>query len=243
MEPRREVLAEGVEIWLGDCREIRLRLGAFDAVVTDPPYGISYRHSGGVRSCKRTLPHGLTGKTPPSSQSAPILGEDEPFDPQPWLEAAPVCLFWGAQHFANRLPPSRHWIVWDKKHTARLSFGGADLAWTNAPGNVRVHRQLWNGCCVEGEERFGRGGPGPVKTRVHPVQKPVALMRYCIEEIGAAKTILDPFMGSGTTGVAAIGLGRGFIGIELDPRYFDIARCRLEKAIQGREGDLLKDVA
>jgi len=225
---RKEVLAEDVEIWLGDCLECLPHIGQVAAIVTDPPYGIGYRHSGGGRW------RGLTGKRPAVSQSESVYGDDKPFDPAPFLKFAPVCLFFGAQHFADRLPTSPHWIVWDKRHTARLSFGAADLAWTNAPGNIGVHRQLWNGCCVEGEERRQRGGDGPVKTRSHPTQKPVALMRYCIERATSGGAVLDPFMGSGATGVAAVQTGRRFVGVERVEKYFDVARRRLTEALDAR---------
>ena len=95
------------------------------------------------------------------------------------------------------------------------------MAWTNLPKAVRRLQLLWNGC-MRVERHIARE---------HPTQKPVALMEWCIKHLpDTAQTILDPFMGSGTTGVACVNLGRKFIGIELDPGYFDIACKRITDA-------------
>lgn len=221
-----EVTIGRARLILGDCRDILPTLGKVDAIVTDPPYGIKYAHSGGGLWGK-----GLTGKAAPFTHTMAIIGDDQLFDPSIFLSFCDTCLFFGANHFADKLPPSRHWIIWDKKHPNGLSFSQAEMAWTNVPGNVVIHRQLWNGCLVEGEERNERikRSDSP-STRQHPTQKPVALMRFCIDRMGSVKTILDPFMGSGTTGVAAVRMGREFIGCEIDPSYFDIACKRIEDA-------------
>jgi site-specific DNA-methyltransferase (adenine-specific)/modification methylase len=97
------------------------------------------------------------------------------------------------------------------------------MVWTNLRGVARIHRQLSKGICRAGEENIAISG-----SKIHPTQKPVALMRFCIERLGEAEIILDPFMGSGTTGVAAVQLGRKFIGIEIESKYFDIACRRIQ---------------
>jgi len=125
-------------------------------------------------------------------------------------------IVWGGNYFG--LPPSSRWLVWDKKNDP-TTFADCELAWTNVGGAVRVFRWLWSGPYQQRRER-----------RWHPTQKPVALMEWCLGFLPDAQTILDPFMGSGTTGVACVKLGRKFIGIEIDEGYFDIACKRIEEA-------------
>jgi len=219
---RVETLAEGVTLYLGDCREILPTLGKVDAVVTDPPYGIGYSHGVGG------------GKLARSTQfdHHPIVGDDAPFDPNPWLAFQFVVLF-GANHFADRLPPSSAWLIWDKRDgVCSNDQADCELAWTNFGTPARLTRHLWNGMLKATE----RGEP-----RVHPTQKPIAVMDWVIRLIPNANTILDPFMGSGTTGVAAVKLGRRFIGIEIEPKYFDIACRRVSEAL--RQPDLFVEPA
>ena len=106
-----------------------------------------------------------------------------------------------------------------------------EIAWTNVGGPARLIRHLWNGMLKQSE----RG-----QIRVHPTQKPIAVMDWAIRQIGHAETILDPFMGSGTTGVAAVKLGRKFIGIEIEPKYFDISCRRISEVL--KQGDLFIDM-
>ena len=212
---RVERLAEGVTLYLGDCREILPTLGKVDAVVTDPPYGIGYSH-GPVQ----------TGKWKSKHQRVKIVGDDAPFDPRLLLSFS-ECLLWGANNFAAHLPIGG-WLVWDKRRgveQVEFSMSEAELAWLSKPGATRVFRHLW----------FGLARDSEVGQHLHPTQKPVALLEWCLGFIDAA-TILDPFMGSGTTGVAAVNLGRRFIGIEIEPKYFDIACRRIEQAT--RQSDL-----
>jgi len=125
--------------------------------------------------------------------------------------------FFGGNYFT--LPPTSCWLVWDKLN-GKNDFADCELAWTNWPKAVRRLQWLWNGMIRQGnEERF------------HPTQKPLEVMKWVIELCPKADSVLDPFMGSGTTGVAAIQLGRKFIGIERDERYFEIACKRIEQAV------------
>ena len=188
-------------LYLGDCMEILPTLGKVDAVITDPPYGLAEKLQGGT-----------WGKQ--------YEGESKDWDAKPWspspvfMQSADNFVIWGGNYFV--LPPSRCWFVHDK--TIRgMTFADAELAWTNFDKNTRVFSFL-----------VPRGFLG--KQREHPTEKPLPLMRWCIEQAGNPQTILDPFMGSGTTGVAAIQLGRKFIGIEREPKYFDIACSRIEQA-------------
>ena len=135
---------------------------------------------------------------------------------------------WGANHFANKLPPGR-WLIWDKTLGAGSGdFSEFEVAWLSTPGADRFFRHMWMG--VQRESEHGQ-------SRVHPTQKPVALMEWCLGFLPDAKTILDPFMGSGTTLVACQRIGRQGTGIELDRDYFDIACRRVDEA--ARQPDLL----
>ncbi len=156
-----------------------------------------------------------------------IHGDDAAFNPTPWLGYAPVVVMWGAHKFADRLPPGG-WLVWDKVPTGKIrDQGDGEAAWINRDQPMRIYRLLWDGLCV------GVGARHEVtagQQRYHPAQKPEALMRWCIEQAGDVQTIFDPYMGSGSTGVACGQLGRKFIGIEIEPKYFDIACERIENA-------------
>ena len=209
------------ELWHGDCREVLPQIEA-DACVTDPPYGIAYQHSGGgdspvSRDMKR---RGVLGK----NANKPIHGDDEPFDPAPLLRF-PIVLMFGADHYRARLPPGGTMIAWDK-HIGigpNDSFADAEYAWTNLKVKRNVFRYLWKGvACEKAGEEGGR--------RYHPTTKPQGLMRWCLELMPNAKTIADPYMGSGSTGVAAVALGRAFVGVEIHRPYFDIACERIAAA-------------
>jgi site-specific DNA-methyltransferase (adenine-specific)/modification methylase len=191
---------------LGDCWDILPTLGRVDAVVTDPPYGISYNPSGG---------NGLAQR----GSFDRIAGDNEAFDPTPWLTFSQVIL-WGGNHYADRLPPKPSWLIWYKKDGVfGCEFADCEIAWSSLGGVAKVFDHRWHGMLRASE----RGEP-----RLHPTQKPVVLMEWCAGMVGG--TILDPFMGSGTTGVACANLGRKFIGIEIEPKYFDIACRRIEEA-------------
>jgi site-specific DNA-methyltransferase (adenine-specific)/modification methylase len=201
-------------LYLGDCREMLAGVTA-DALVTDPPYGIALVKGRGGRGKhdRRNI--------------APVIGDDADFDPAPFLGFRDV-LLWGASHFAQRLPHGR-WLVWDKLDGLQSfdSFSDIEIAWHNRRGAERLFRHLWKGICQSSEKGA---------KREHPTQKPVVLMQWCIQQCDNPASIFDPFMGSGTTGVAAIRMGRKFIGAEIDQTYFDIACRRIEQAT--RQPDL-----
>ncbi len=211
---------------LGDCREILPTLGKVDAVVTDPPYGIGFvRGKGGRGGHLQGGKVSLQAKD--GNAEKPIYGDDVPFDPTPWLGFDDVIL-WGANHYAARLPHGR-WLAWNKLGDMEPwdDFCDVEFAWHNKRAADRIFSLMWKGLIRDGEK----------DRRVHPTQKPIALMRWCIDQLPAgSNTILDPFMGSGTTGVACVKLGRRFIGIEIEPKYFDIACKRIEAAT--RQPDL-----
>jgi site-specific DNA-methyltransferase (adenine-specific) len=129
-----------------------------------------------------------------------------------FMQSADLFCFWGGNYFSDQLPPTNDWLIWHKLNDGR-SFSECELAWTNFGCQVRHLSHHWSG-----------------EEKMHPTMKPLAVMLWCIEKAGNVKSIFDPFMGSGTTGVAAIQMGRKFIGIEREPKYFDIACKRIEQA-------------
>ena len=200
-------------LYLGDCREILPTLPKVDAVITDPPYGI--KRDGKPKS---TSAHG-------GHKGYEFLGWDSGRPDGALMglvcEAGTQVVIWGGNYFADMLPPTGKWLVWDKGQ--RIDQADAELAWTSMQGALRVFTLNRVAIAVDGA--------------VHPTQKPVALMEWCITQTGIGGAVLDPFMGSGTTGVAAMNLQRAFIGIEREPKYFDIACRRIEDA--QRQGRLI----
>ncbi len=205
-------------LYLGDCRDILPTLGKVDAVVTDPPYGmkwdgkVSVGKNGNGDTGSRAKHYGVT-----------IYGDDEAFDPSPWLGLSDKVILFGANHFGQRLPVGTT-LVWVKRKDGGFGsfLSDGEVAWMRGGHGVYCFRDT--------------SLMGETLDRAHPTQKPVPLMRWCIEKVSPAQTILDPFMGSGTTGVAAMHLGRDFIGVEREPKYFDIACKRIEDA--QRQGDM-----
>ena len=207
---------DAVVIYYGDCLEILPLIPdkSIDLVLTDPPYGIAHptnyktRGRSNLASC---------------NDYAPVHGDDADFDPR-WLfhqfMNKPMVL-WGANYYANKLPPSSGWLVWDKQRPHDLDQATAELAWSNFVKGARVFSWLWNGMIRRGDESLQ-----------HPTQKPEALMKWCLElRWTPAGTVLDPFMGSGTTLVAAKQLNRRAIGIEIEERYCEIAAKRLAQEV------------
>lgn len=219
---RVEHLAEGVTLYLGDCLEVLPTLQGIDALVSDPPYGISFVHGAGGDGIGG-------GKYASKFNGVAIHGDDRPFDPVPLLSVAPVTVLFGANHFADKLPAASKWLIWDKrKGFTRNDFADCEIAWTNQKGVARLLSHYWNGMMRDSE----KGVP-----RVHPTQKPIAVMEWVLQETTQpGQLVLDPYMGSAATGIAAVKLGRRFTGIEIDPGYFDIACRRIVAAL--REPDM-----
>jgi site-specific DNA-methyltransferase (adenine-specific) len=196
-------------LYLADCRDVLPTLGKVDAVVTDPPFGLGDRMKGGTWADK------------PAFHEMPEWDNEAP-SVETLLSIVALgqwSVMWGGNYFG--LPPSRGWLVWDKAN-AVPTMADVELAWSNLDRPAKRFRGLVGRC------EYG-----------HATQKPLDLMKWTIAQIdhcGPVSTILDPFMGSGTTGVAAVQMGRDFIGIEREPAYFDIACRRIEQA--QRQGDL-----
>lgn len=205
-------------LYRGDCMEVLPTLGLFDALVTDPPYGIGAKMQGGggcanwKALCKDMLdwdavaPHELIN-------ASRLYAEHS--------------IIWGGNYF--ELPPSRMYLTWAKGGGMYgRTFAETEMAWCSWDGNARF---------IELSPPTHSGK----ELKEHPTQKPLKIMAWCIEWLPEpSKTILDPFMGSGTTGVAAIQLGRTFTGIEREPKYFDIACKRIEQAYA--QGQLFEPV-
>lgn len=193
-------------IYHGDCREIAPGLQA-EVVVTDPPYGIHLN----------TDYSKLNGST---RVYAGVHGDDVPFDPSFMLRWR--TLAFGADHYSHRLPPGGTWHVWDKRDaSASNMFADCEMIWTSwKSGPSRILRYQWL-CGVHPGERQDR--------TEHPTAKPVALMRAAVAMTHG--TLLDPYMGSGTTLRAAKDLGRRAIGIEIEEKYCEIAARRLGQEV------------
>jgi DNA modification methylase len=214
---RREQLAENIFVYQGDNREVLPTLGRFDACVTDPPYGIG---ESGKKNRTRGKSSNIWGRSKTGSAVAYATDYgDDAWDQEPapaeviaWMrENSRWQIIFGGNYFT--LPPTSCWLVWDKENTG--DFADCELAWTNLPKAVRRLRWMWNGMLRKGrEERF------------HLTQKPLGVMSWCLEHLPAdVQTVVDPYCGSGTTGVACVGKGLGFTGIEREVHHFDTA-CR-----------------
>ena len=200
-------------IYHGDCLDILPSLPKVDLVLTDPPYGIGRdRGMGGKGKA------GLCPRNPKRYEGG--WDSDRPVDALLLaLGAAVNCIVWGGNYYTDVLPQQPKWLVWDKEQTMP-SYSDAELAWTTLAGvAVKMLRYSGNGLMAR------------EKNRQHPTQKPLALMAWCIILAGDVQTILDPFVGSGTTLVAAKRLNRRAIGIELEERYCEIAARRLSQGV------------
>ena len=209
--------AEGVTLILGNCLDYLPIIA--DAVVSDPPYGMNLDTDNSRFTAER---HSTTNgkRNAGKHDGLKVLEDDQPFDPSPWLKYPAVVLF-GSNHYAARLPVGTT-LVWLKRNDAGFGtfLSDAEVAWMKGGHGVYAKRDL----SMNGE----------ALTRCHPCQKPVALMAWVMEraKVPAGATVLDPYMGSGSTGLAAIRTGRKFIGIERDPVHFASAvqRIRAELA-------------
>ena len=217
-------------LYLGNCLEILPTLAGIDAIISDPPYGFGYDPNR-----KRNVTHVQKGLKLTDRNWKQIQGEAQAFDPRAMM-VAPIVLLWGANHYADKLPSSKRWLIWDKRDgTPSDNQSDAELAWCNSGGSVRMHRQLWRGVARAGEENIASAGE-----KLHPHQKPVALMAWCLDQAGVTEgmTVCDPYMGSGSTLVACIRRGLPCVGIESDAEHFETARARIERELL--QGDLFR---
>lgn len=207
-------------LYLGDCSEILPSLGQFDACVTDPPYGIGADEtasSAGKQNANRI--EGLSN----ASKGWRDYGEsswDRDRPPAATFDAIRKCskhqIIWGGNYFTDYLPPTMQWLVWDKGQRD-FSLADFEMAWSSQNNAARIFDLARAVALQDG--------------KFHPTQKPLLLMKWCIDILPKnVMTIVDPFMGSGTTGRAALDMGRTFVGIEREVTYFDKVCKRLEEA-------------
>ena len=212
-----KVVIGNAELWHGDCREVLPGLPPCDLILTDPPYGIG--EADGKNKSR--------GKMAVARDYGNDDWDNEP--PPDWLiglirDKAKWQVLFGGNYYT--LPPATCWLVWDKENGGS-DFADCELAWTNLPKAVRRLRWRWAGMLQQDMANK--------ELREHPTQKPVPVMRWALLQTKDVLTVCDPFMGSGTTGVACAMEGRMFTGIERERKYFDIACERISRAqAQGR---------
>jgi hypothetical protein len=209
MTIRKEVIGDAT-LYCGSMEDVLPTLGRFDACVADPPYGIG-------EAAGKNKSRGLLAV---ARDYGNYSWDDEPASPVA-INLMRTCSRWQIIFGGNyyELPPTPCWLVWDKLNNG--DFADCELAWTNMPKAVRRLQWMWNGMLRKGNEPRG----------FHPTQKPVGVMEWCLSHLPAdVVTVVDPFAGSGTTGVACVKRGLTFTGIEREPRYFDIACKRIAEA-------------
>ncbi len=200
----KEVVIGDARLLLGDCMDVLPTLGKVDAVITDPPYGLGNRMQGGTWGEKTEFKEMVVWDSAPPTVDFLLR----------LVDLSPIAVFWGGNYYG--LPPTRCWLVWDKQN-AVPTMADCELAWTSLDANTkRMSRPV------------GRVENG------HPSEKPLDLMAWTLRTVKASGTVFDPYMGSGTTGVACVNAGLPFIGIEREPKYFDIACRRIEQAYKQR---------
>jgi len=199
----------GITIYLGDCRDILPQLEPVDLVLTDPPYGIALDTS--YAKFKNSIAYQA------------IHMDNENFDASFLPSYGKKQIIWGGNCFANTLPNHPGWLAWIKinRNGGKIRQSEMELAWTNFITRPQCFRWTWIGAFREGQEHM----------MLHPTQKPLPLILWCIEKADPVTTILDPFMGSGTTLLAAKQLARKAIGIEIEEKYCEIAVRRLSQEI------------
>jgi len=216
-----------VTLYLGDSLVIASLLEGVNAVISDPPFGMNLntdnsRFSGGNAASVSRRCNGIgTGK------GKGIIGDEKPFDPAPWLEYPKVVLF-GSNHFGARLPVGTK-LIWIKRNDEAFGsfLSDAEEAWMKGGHGIYCKRDL----SMNGE----------ALTRCHPCQKPLPIMAWCMDKakVPLGATVLDPYMGSASTGIACIRTGRKFIGIEKDPTHYATALKRITDELA--QGDLFLD--
>ena len=207
-----KVVIGDCELWHGDCREVLPLLPACDLILTDPPYGIGEAAGKNKSRSKMAV----------AKDYGNDAWDNEP--PPAWVielmrAKAKWQVLFGGNYYS--LPPATCWLVWDKEN-GESDFADCELAWTNLPKAVRRLRWRWAGMLQQDMANK--------EVREHPTQKPVPVMRWALMQVRDAATVCDPFMGSGTTGVACVMEGRRFVGIERERRYFDVACERIAQA-------------
>jgi site-specific DNA-methyltransferase (adenine-specific)/modification methylase len=210
-------ITDRLEIVNADCYTLLDAWPSNAALVTDPPYGIAVVKNGKIGGCRPNA----KWSNPANTAARQIAGDDRPFDPDPFLRFGVVCL-WGANHYASRLPDSPCWMVWYKRMAGQENnFADCELAWTNLDAPARCTQHLWMGFLRASEQR----------EHWHPTQKPVSVCAWCLRTLAlpAETLVIDPFMGSGSLGVACHRAGLRYLGVEIDPEHYATAKERLQR--------------
>jgi DNA modification methylase len=201
---RKEVIG-GATLYLGDCLEILPVLPKVDAVITDPPYGINHaRDRNSQKDGWVDYPDNGWDKERPSRAHFEAM-----------LQVSKDQIIWGGNYFTDYLPPTMQWLVWDKGQR-EFSLADCEFAWSSQQKAARIFNYSRGSALQEGKQ--------------HPTQKPVPVMSWCLSFVPKSKSVMDPFMGSGSTGVASNLAAKDFVGIEIAPTFFDIACERIENA-------------
>ena len=237
-EPPEEPVTQRGDVWTlgrhrlmcGDSKEDFGKLGDASGgfVLTDPPYGIGIVKVQTVGMpgpsptfAKRGRVSGVAGVVEPR-QYIPFANDDRPFDPTWLLSVGKAQIIFGVQHFASKLRDGTAWICWDKG-VEHPSFSAFELAWTSVQGHTRMYRHRWSGMVRHGSRDV------ELADRIHPTQKPVGLLEEILEDMGKGyDLILDPYLGSGSTLIAAERQGRACWAMEIEPRYVDVSVKRWE---------------
>lgn len=206
---------DGITIYHGDCREILPDLPKVDLVLTDPPYGAKHYSQDGIwgrGALAKPSDYGdFTWENPLDNEVLQLI-----------LSKGRSHIIWGGNYYAHHLPMGTCWLVWDKENGNNMT-GDCELAWTSLDGAIRQYKSRWSGML--------QGNMKNKEYKWHPTQKPLSLISWCLFRATNAETILDPFLGSGTTAVAAKKLGRECIGIEIEEKYCEIAVKRLAQSV------------
>ena len=199
---------DGITIYHGDCKEILPSLSDIDAIITDPPYGIDH-----------DTKYKFTGGVVPGNTYKPIHGDKQPFEPNYFLNAYRKVLFWGANCYKLYMGTL---LIWDKRIPGKPKnvMSDAEVAWLNTGHGVYIFNHTWEGFIRDSEQ----------DKYLHPTQKPVILMEWCIQKANPKGVICDPYMGSGATLEAARNLGFECMGIDIEKSYCEIAVERLRQS-------------
>ena len=217
-----ETIGDWCTLIHADCHAAidELRAMTPDAMVTDPPYGLGLPGTAGYEREPITSVQERRG-------AAPIVGDrDRSVDIRPLMQVAPQSVVWGADHLRAQLPSGGRFIAWDKLDGMAPwdSFSDVEFAWHSRAGKATIIRWMWKGlaCSKVGEDNGFRH---------HPMQKPLHVMQESIAacRLEPGSLVCDPFMGAGSTAIAAFGLGMRFVGVEIERRWFDCAVERIRE--------------
>lgn len=196
------------KIFIGSCSDFMAELKKCDCVVTDPPYGIAYKSPTGSAMTQR-------------GDYKVIANDDKDYDPAILFEISEKIITWGGNHYANKLPNSAGWLVWDKRDGEQINNNSdCELAWTNMINSARMFHHRWNGMIKASEHG---------KRRIHPTQKPIALFEWALDICSAGEKVAEPYLGSGSCLIACDKTNRSCVATEID---LDFAAATIKRLIE-----------